>query len=290
MRRTLIKTLPKTIRFMLIIFMVVVNVFPIYWMVLTSFRSETEILHKPPKLLLDVTNLYLNNYDNVFSGISSGVRISAGAITFLFNSIVVSLTATILSLIIAYPASYVVTRIRFRGREFLSGLLLICYLIPTLALMVPIFQLCVILRLHNTLHGIILVEMVFNLPIALWIIRGYLVGVPFEIEEAGFVDGCSRSRVMLRITLPMITPGLAVVSIISFTNTWNSYLFPMLLLRQEHVKTASVGLSIYLNEQIGMVWGEMMAAGTIIAFPVLFIYLFLQKYLIGGVTAGAVKG
>jgi multiple sugar transport system permease protein len=198
--------------------------------------------------------------------------------------------ATFLSIAIAYPSSYVVTRIKFPGREFAAGLLFICYLIPPLALMVPIFKLSVSMGLHNSLLGLVVVETVFNLPIALWVIRGYLTGVPFDIEEAGFIDGCSRLSVMSRITLPMVVPGIAVVAIICFTNAWNSYLFPMLFLRSEEIKTASVGLSIYLNEQIGMVWGEMMAAGTVIALPVLFVYFFFQRQLIGGITEGAVKG
>lgn len=277
-------------KILLILFIVCINVFPIYWMVITSFRPDVEILSKPPRLLLDFGRLYLSNYENVLTGFSSGVRISIGAVTFLMNSIIVASFATFLSIAIAYPSSYVVTRIKFPGREFAAGLLFICYLIPPLALMVPIFKLSVGLGLHNSLMGLITVEMVFNLPIALWVIRGYLIGVPYEIEEAGFIDGCSRLSVMTRITLPMIVPGLAVVAIICFTNAWNSYLFPMLFLRDEAIKTASVGLSIYLNEQIGMVWGEMMAAGTIIALPVLFVYFFFQKKLIGGITDGAVKG
>lgn len=274
----------------LIVLVVCVNVFPIYWMLITSLRPDTEILSKPPKLLLDFGRLYLQNYANVFTGFSSGVRISIGALRFLLNSIVVASLSTALSLLIAYPASYVVTRIKFPGKEFAAGLLFVCYLIPPLALMLPIFQLSVNLHLHNSLLGMVAVETVFNLPIALWVIRGYLIGVPFDIEEAGFIDGCSRMGVMGRITLPMIVPGLSVIAIICFTNTWNSYLFPMLFLRTETIKTASVGLAIYLNEQIGMVWGEMMAAGAIIALPVLFVYFFFQKNLIGGVTEGAVKG
>ncbi|MEG1515264.1 MAG: carbohydrate ABC transporter permease [Clostridia bacterium] len=280
----------QTLRVMLIVLVVCVNVFPIYWMLITSLRPDTEILSRPPKLLLNFGKLYFTNYENVLTGYSSGVRISIGALRFLLNSIAVASLSTALSLVIAYPASYVVTRIKFPGKEFAAGLLFVCYLIPPLALMVPIFQISVNLGLHNSLPGMIAVETVFNLPIALWVIRGYLTGVPFEIEEAGFIDGCSRLGVMGRITLPMIVPGLSVIAIICFTNTWNSYLFPMLFLRSEEIKTASVGLSIYLNEQIGMVWGEMMAAGAIIAFPVLLVYFFFQKNLIGGVTDGAVKG
>lgn len=284
------KKLLSLLRFAVIIVFVIINVFPIYWMILTSFRPETEILAKPPQFILDFGNIFLRNYENVITGYSSGVRISAGAVVFLMNSIIVATVSTLLSVTIAYPAAYAVSRIKFPGRNSLTLLSLLCYLIPTLALMVPIFQICVGLRLHNTLIGITMVETIFNLPIALWVLRGYLTSVPFGIEEAGFVDGCSRLRVMTSITLPVVKPGLAVVMIICFTNAWNSYLFPMLLLRKEEVKTASVGLSIYLNEQIGMVWGEMMAAGTIIALPVLFIYLFFQKYLIRGVADGAIKG
>jgi multiple sugar transport system permease protein len=277
-------------KILLILFIVCINVFPIYWMVITSLRPDVEILSKPPQMLLNLNKLYFANYANVLTGFSSGVRISLGAGAFLLNSIIVASLATFLSIAIAYPSSYVVTRIKFPGREFAAGLLFICYLIPPLALMVPIFKLSVSMGLHNSLLGLVVVETVFNLPIALWVIRGYLTGVPFDIEEAGFIDGCSRLSVMSRITLPMVVPGIAVVAIICFTNAWNSYLFPMLFLRSEEIKTASVGLSIYLNEQIGMVWGEMMAAGTVIALPVLFVYFFFQRQLIGGITEGAVKG
>lgn len=280
----------KCLRIVITISLVLINIFPIYWMIITSFRAETDILQRPPQLLISLNNLYLRNYQNVFTGYSSGVCVSAGASTFLLNSIIIAASTTILSIIFAYPGAYVVTRIRFPGREFASGLLLICYLIPTIALIVPIFQLSVKLKLINSIVGLIIAESVFNLPIALWVTRGFLSGIPFDIEEAGFVDGCSRFGIMTRITFPIIKPGLSVVATICFTNAWNSYLFPMLFLRREEVKTAPVGLSIYLNEQIGMVWGEMMASGTIIALPVLLIYLFFQKQLIGGIAAGAVKG
>jgi multiple sugar transport system permease protein len=277
-------------RIALIIIVVIINIFPIYWMILTSFRPDTAILSKPPKLMPFNVKNTLKNYQNVLSGYSGTVKITEGAVVFIRNSLVVSVLATFVSVFISFPAAYAVVRIRFPGREFASALILICYLIPTLALMVPVFILSVRIGLQNTLIGLIIVESIFNLPIALWLIRGFLTDIPYEIEEAAFVDGCSRLRVMIEIVLPIVRPGITVVSLVCYLNAWNSYLFPMLLIRQNTIKTASIGMSIYLNEQIGMVWGEMMAAGTIIAIPVLFIYLFFQRNLIGGITAGAIKG
>jgi multiple sugar transport system permease protein len=248
------------------------------------------ILSKPPKLMPFSTESTLKNYRNVLSGYSGDVKITESALVFIKNSLIVSIITTFVSVFIAFPAAYAIVRIRFPGREIASAIILICYLIPTLALMVPVFILCVRAGLQNTLIGLIIVESIFNLPIALWLIRGFLTDIPFEIEEAAFVDGCPRLRVMTKIILPMVRPGITVVSLVCYLNAWNSYLFPMLLIRQNNIKTASIGMSIYLNEQIGMVWGEMMAAGTIIALPVLFIYLLFQHNLIGGITAGAIKG
>lgn len=267
----------------------VLNAFPIYWMVITSFRPEEEIVSKPPKVL-PIGKLTVQNYRNVLTGYSGSVRITERATTFLRNSLFVAALSTCLTLLFAAPAAYALVRLWFPGREVAAGMVLVCYLVPPLALIVPVFVICVRLGLQNSLLGLTLVETVFNLPIALWLMRGYLVGMPLEVEEAAEVDGCTRLQVVSRIVLPMALPGVTVVTVVCFLNAWNSYLFPLILIRQEPIKTAALGLAVYLNEQIGMVWGEMMAAGTIIAVPILLLFLFLRRYLTGGITVGALKG
>lgn len=278
-----------TVRLTTVAALIVVVTFPVYWMILTSFRSETDIVSRPPHLL-PATALTLQNYRNVLSGMAGNVRITEPALVFIRNSVVVAVFTTALSVLIAAPAAYALVRLRFRGREAAATAVLIAYLVPTLALMVPVFVLLVKLGLHNSLQGLILVETVFNLPIALWLLRGYMINLPVDVEEAAFIDGCGRLQAIGRVVLPMALPGFAVVSLVCFLNAWNSYLFPLILLRQNGLKTAPLGMSIYLNEQIGMVWGEMMAAGTLIALPVLIVFFMFQRYLIGGLTVGAVKG
>jgi ABC-type glycerol-3-phosphate transport system permease component len=267
----------------------IVNAFPIYWMILTSFRPEDEIVSRPPKVL-PIGRMTTQNYRNVLTGYSGTVRITEGATTFLQNSLIVATVSTFLTLLLAAPAAYALVRLWFPGREVAAASVLICYLVPPLALIVPVFVICVRFGLQNSLIGLTLVECVFNLPIALWLMRGYLVGMPVEVEEAAEVDGCTRLQVVSKIVLPMALPGVTVVTVVCFLNAWNSYLFPLILIRQEPIKTAALGLAIYLNEQIGMVWGEMMAAGTIIAIPIILMFLVLHRYLTGGITVGAVKG
>ena len=283
------KSAVRYVRLVAIIGITVINVFPIYWMVLTSLRAEQEILSKPP-MLLPSGGMTWQNYRNVFSGYAGQTRITESAIIFLRNSLLVSTTSTLLALLFAAPGGYAMVRLWFPGREAAAGAILVCYLVPPLALLIPVFVICVRLGIYDSLPGLIAVETIFNLPIALWLMRGYLVGLPVEVEEAAEVDGCTRLQVISKIAVPMALPGVTVVTLVCFLNSWNSYLFPLILIRQESIKTASLGLSVYLHPQIGMVWGEMMAAGTIIAVPIVLIFLFLRRYLIGGVTVGAIKG
>ncbi len=278
----------QVLTMVLITLIVIFNCFPIYWMILTSFRPETEIVSKVPKLLPD-DNITFRNYRNVFSGYCGDVKITESAFVFIWNSLIVGITTTFLTLVLCSPAAYAISRIQFRGREAASSFALICYLVPPLALIVPVFVLCVKTGLNNSLLGMILVETIFNIPVCMWLLRGYFVKLPVEVEEAAVVDGCRRLQVITRIMLPMALPGLTVASVVCFLNAWNSYLFPLILLKSDPLKTAPVGLSIYLNEQIGMVWGEMMAAGAIIAVPVIIVFLLIQRNLVGGITAGAVK-
>ena len=283
------KRMRRSVTLLFVVAVASVNAFPIYWMVVTSVRPEDEIISKPPKIL-PTGKLTAQNYRNVLSGFSGGVRITERATTFLWNSLCVATVSTFLTLLLAAPAAYALVRLWFPAREVAAGLVLICYLVPPLALIVPVFVICVRMGLQNSLTGLTIVETVFNLPIALWLMRGYLVGMPVEVEEAAEVDGCTRLQVVSRIALPMAMPGVTVVTVVCFLNAWNSYLFPLILIRQEPVKTAALGLALYLNEQIGMVWGEMMAAGTIIAIPILVLFLLVHRHLTGGITVGAIKG
>ncbi len=284
-----LKRLWRLVALTVIIVIVLINCFPIYWMALTSFRPETEIISKIPRILPDGA-MTLKNYRNIFSGFSGEVQITQSAFIFIRNSIIVATISTFLTLLLASPAAYALVRLKFPGRELAASSVLLCYLVPPLALIVPIFILCVKFNLQNSLIGLTIIETIFNIPVCLWLLRGYFVKMPLEVEESALVDGCRRLQVISKIILPMALPGMTVVALVCFLNAWNSYLFPLILIRSDLVKTAPVGLSIYLNEQIGMVWGEMMAAGTVIAIPIIIIFLLIQRNLIGGITVGAIKG
>lgn len=279
----------RNLTLIVIILIVIMNCFPIYWMVLTSFRPETEIVSRIPKLL-PLGETTFQNYRDIFTGYSGDVKITESALLFLRNSVFVAAVSTLLTMLLASPAAYALTRLRFPGRELAAGFALVCYLLPPLALIVPIFIICVKLGMQNSLIGLMFIETIFNIPVCLWLLRGYFVKMPLEVEESGLVDGCRRWQIITKIILPMALPGMTVVALVCFLNAWNSYLFPLILIRQDAIKTATVGLSIYLNEQIGMVWGQMMASGTAIAIPIIILFVLLQRNLIGGITAGAIKG
>lgn len=280
----------NAVRILLSLVSVLIIIFPIYWMLLTSFRPVTESLSSPPNFLLHLKSATWKYYQTVLSGKIGSSTNAYGFPTFFMNSVFISCITTFVTIFVSLFAAYSLVRYSNFFSRMLSHILLICYLIPTIALLIPMFVMAVDLKLNNSLYGLTIFEIASALPLGIWLAKSYIKGLPVELEEAATIDGCNRMQVIFKVVLPISIPGLVVVGFNTFLASWNSYVLPNVLIDQDKFKPMMSGLYLYFNQNIGIVWGEMMAASILSMLPVFFIFFYFQKYIVGGVTAGAVKG
>jgi multiple sugar transport system permease protein len=262
-----------------IAFLVAVSTFPFAWMLLSSIKTLRELYTVPPAWLPEAPTLA--NYWNVLT-VSNIPR-------YFLNSVVISSGSTIIALGLAIFAAYGFARFHFRGKPFFEAFVLVGQLMPTAAIIVPLYVVLSSLGLINTYFGLILVYLILTLPLSVWMLIGYFSTIPLELEEAAIVDGCSRLGVLMRITLPLSLPGIIAVVIYAFVTTWNEFLFALCLATDSRAKTLPIGLSEFSTE-FNTDWGAVMAASVIMTLPICILFLAMQKLFIGGLTSGATKG
>lgn len=203
------------------------------------------------------------------------------------NSVIVSVGHTIIALLISFPAAYALSRLRFRGKELVGAWILLTRCLPPVGVAIPLYLIFLQVNLYNTRIGLMLIYLTLNLSFAVWMLRAFIDQIPREIDEAAFVDGCSRLRFLYSILLPLVSPGLVATAIYVFTLAWNEFVFAFLFTASS-VRTAPVEIASYITP-MGIQWGPMSAAGVLIIMPVLFFSFLIRKYLISGMTMGAVK-
>ena len=252
---------------------------PFLWMVLSSFKGLAELYHIPTTWLPEVATLA--NYEKVL--------FDSNVPRYFVNSSIVSLGSTILGLIFATPAAYAFSRFDFRGRSVWQILILMSHLLPSAALIVPLYIFLGYMNLLNSLLGLILVYLVLTLPLSIWMLTGYFKSIPVEVEEAALIDGASRWGILLRIMLPLSLPGIVVIFLYSFVATWNEFIFALCFATDASVKTLPIGLAEFSTE-FNTDWGAVMAASVVMTLPIALLFLLFQKLFIGGLTAGATKG
>jgi multiple sugar transport system permease protein len=207
---------------------------------------------------------------------------------YLVNSVIVGGASTAITLIIGSMAAYAIVRFPFIGRGAVSWTTLLLRSVPLAVLAVPVFSLWEQAGLLNSLWGLILLYTAVNLPFTIWVLYGFIAQVPFELEEAALIDGCSPYRVFLLIVLPLIRPGLAAAAIFTFRIAWNEFILALVLTNRA-TRTLPVAASLYITD-VGIAWGKLMALGVLIALPPLVVTLIAARQIIAGLTAGAVKG
>jgi len=269
----------RLLAYVLIVLFALWAAVPFYWIILTSFKSEGEILTPNANLLPQ--EFTLNHYTGTF--------VRTGFPGFVRNSFIVSAATTVLSVIVGSMAGYAITRLRFRGRDGLARVLVYSYLVPGSVLFIPLFALMVWLKLTNSLFGLSLAYLTFTVPFCTWMLIGYFRTIPIELEEAALVDGATKWTVLWRIIVPLSAPAMVVVAVFSFTLSWNEFLYALVLVQNKDSMTAPVGLtSFQVADQT--YWGAMMAASTLMSLPPLLLYLIGQRWVIAGWTMGSVKG
>jgi ABC-type glycerol-3-phosphate transport system permease component len=259
--------------------LVFVCLFPFAWMGLSSIKTLSELYTVPPHWWPDAPTL--GNYAKVL--------FESNIPRYFVNSLVISLGATGLALILAIFASYGFARFEFRGKAFWQAFVLIGQLLPTAAIIVPLFITLRVLGLVNTYWGLILVYMIITLPLSVWMLTSYFKAIPVELEEAAIIDGASRLGVLFRITLPLSVPGIVAVVVYAFVTTWNEFIFALCFATDSSVKTLPIGLAEFSTE-FNTDWGAVMAASMVMTLPIALLFLTMQKFFIGGLTAGATKG
>ena len=253
--------------------------FPVYWMLTTSFKDKGDILSTSPTLW--PSSWTLDNYAQALN--------REGFLQALLNSAQVVAVTVAVSMLVATFAAIAVARMRFRGRSAYVVSILLVQLVPLSALLLPLYLLLTNLGMVDSLPGLALTYIAFVLPFVVWTLRGFLVNIPVELEEAALVDGCTRPQAYLRVLFPLMAPGLVATAIFAFIQAWNEFLLAYILLSSEDKVTMPVWLASFITRR-GTEWGPLMAASTLSAIPVVIFFMLIQDRMAQGVTAGAVKG
>jgi ABC-type glycerol-3-phosphate transport system permease component len=267
--------------YVLAIFAVLVVNSPIIYMAIVSFMPAMDIISVPPKWIF---NAHINHYISVLSGGTPQVRFEF--FTYTLNSIVVSLGATILSLVVSFPAAYSMARWRTGGENFRNYILSL-YLLPPAIFIPPVYVLFQTYGLIDTHLGLIIAYCVFNAPFCILVLESFIRDMPIEIEEAAWIDGCSKLGTMARITIPLAVPGIIAVAVLTFIASWNEYMLTLTLTRVQAV-TVTLGISKFVTGY-AVLWGEIFAASILSIIPLLIFFLLVQRYLVAGLTLGAIK-
>ena len=253
------------------------SLFPIYWIATASLKTELSLYAKPPEWLFAPV---LDNYRRVLTNIPF--------LQYVSNSLVVAIGTTLGSLVLGVLAGYGFARFRFRGSDAVRFLVLVTRMAPRMALVVPYYLMMQKLGLLDTYTGLLVAYVSFALPFSIWLLIGFFADVPLEIEEAAMIDGCGRLGVLLRVVIPIVAPGLVVAAIFAFLVSWNEFLFALILsgVRAKTLPVVIAGLST----DVGPLYGDMSAAAVMVMAPNIVMTLVLQRYLVKGLTLGAVKG
>ena len=250
--------------------------FPFLWLLIMSFKSIDDMFAWPPKLLFSPT---IENYIGLWEGDFPKS---------FWNSLVTSVGSTSIAMLLGVPGAYALSRMAYKTGSRMSLLILASRMAPPIAFTIPYFLAYRYIGLHDTLTGLILIYLTFNLSLVVWLMRSFFDAIPITLEEAAWIDGATLREGFIKIILPMSGPGLAATAILCFLYSWNDFFFALILTRTE-ATTAPVAVVNFLNYE-GWEWGKIAAGGTMVMLPVLVFSIAVRKFLISGMTAGAVKG
>ena len=253
-------------------------VVPIVWSVLNSLKSEQDVLAYPPKVFFTPT---LDAYRDVLFGPSS-------ILPNLWSSAVISVGTTAITMLLAVPAAYALARLRFPGKRFSGFYILVTQMLPPVGIIIPYFLVLRNVGWLDTYQGIILIYLSFSLPFAVWLLVSYFEDIPFEMEEAAYLDGASRLRTLWRIIIPQVRGGIAVTIVFVFLNAWNEFLFAVVL-SGNTVRPVTIAMFNFVSVEQTL-WAKLAAVSVLAMLPVLVLGVLAQKHIVKGLTVGAVKG
>lgn len=262
-----------------ILFYLTFALFPLYWLLKISITPDQLIFTEGTALW--PTDATLENFGKVIW--------QTDFLRFFWNSLIVSLASAAITTVIAAGAGYAFSRFRFRGQKLVIALMLLTQMFPLLMIIAPIYKIVAMLGLLNSLSSLILVYTAFNIPFATFLMQSFFDGIPKDLEDAAMMDGCTRFQALRKVILPLTLPGLGATLGFIFTAAWSEVLFALMLIRSEDSMTFPVGMLTFVSK-FSVDWGQMMAAGVLALIPSCLFFIFIQRYLVQGLTSGAVKG
>ncbi|GGC84129.1 ABC transporter permease [Thalassobacillus devorans] len=257
----------------------IIMLFPIWIMLTTSLQTYEGIFNWPPEWFPEIPQW--SNYVNVWGG---DYQFSAP----FFNSLIIASSTAIITILLAFPAAYGISRFSFFGRNSMLFIVLVTQMFSPIVLIVGLYQLAQNYNLLNSLFGVIITNCALTLPMAVWLLHGYLKSVPETLEQAAAMDGCSRMKGIIKIVMPLSASGIAMAGIYAFIMAWNDLLIPLIFISDSHLRPISLALTDFAGQNI-VYWHQMMAASVISTFPIAVMFSFVQKYFIKGFMSGAIK-
>ena len=259
--------------------LLVMVLFPFYWMTITSFKSEDQM--RSLVSMFWPSPVVFENYDQLLR--------KTDFTSWFANSAIVAVSSTLLATAVGTIGAYALARLRFRGRAFMSSAVLITYLVPPAILFIPLYAQIRALGLSDSLAGLIAAYPSFTVPFVTWLLMGYFESIPVELEEAAMIDGATRFGAFRLVILPLAGPGVLAAALYAFTQAWNEFLYALVFITNVKLRTLPVGLSGFITGDV-YGWGYLMAGAVLTTLPVIAAYIYLQKYMVEGLTAGSVKG
>ena len=266
--------------YFIVVILVLISFFPAIWMLSTAFKTPEDVFTIPPQLVPDQFTLL--NFKQIFS--------NNIFLTYYRNSLIVSTSTVVLCLVVAIFAGYSFSRFQYKGSSFMQFFILISQMFPLVLLLISIYVIFLKIGLTDSLYGLILADCTFAIPFSVWMLKGFFDTIPKDIEEAAKLDGCSRMGILSKVVIPLLKPGIIATAIYIFLLSWDDYIFALTLTSSTSMRTLPVGISLTYLGEFQYRWGELMAASCSAALPITIIFIFLQKFLVKGLTGGAVKG
>jgi multiple sugar transport system permease protein len=260
-------------------FLLVLVLFPFYWMTVTSFKTEDQM--RSLVSMFWPSPFALENYVQLVT--------KTDFLAWFGNSAIVAVSSTLAATAIGTLGAYALARLKFLGRAFMSSTVLITYLVPPSILFIPLYAQIRTFGLSDSLAGLIAAYPSFTVPFVTWLLMGYFESIPIELEEAAMIDGSTRFGAFRRIILPLSAPGVLAAALYAFTQAWNEFLYALVFITNVKLRTLPVGLSSFITGDV-YGWGYLMAGAVLTTLPVIAVYIYLQKYMVEGLTAGSVKG
>jgi multiple sugar transport system permease protein len=270
----------RALAYLLLVLIAVIGFAPFVMLVIYSFRTRIEILQVPPTLDFDIDTILRNYRDVLFT---------RGFLGATWNSILVTGLTVAISLLVGTPAAYAFSRLRFRARDSWASTILSFRFMPPVAVAIPILLMMRFVNLDDTLPGLVIPYVAFSLPLTVWILIGFFDEIPRELDDAAMVDGCTRASALRRVMLPLVRPGMVVAAIFSAILVWNEFLVGVYLIQSQGLKTIPLAAAGLISAQRPIDWNVAATVGVVTIIPIFFFSLFIQRWIVRGVTAGAVR-